>query len=375
VEAAVEEQVKKPGALSDSSLHLIALPHTQISPEFCGCAYTSKILKFCKMMGKHYRILLYAPEGPEVIGAELIPCLSNETRLGLFGIDNPHNLPFWPKDEDALWFNQNVIKKLRARIKSRDIILATAGWTHKMIIDACPEHLICEPGVGYQGIATRFRAFESYAWMHHIYAKNAIQDGHWFDCVIPNFFDPAELHPVNNPKKDYLLFLGRLIARKGPHIASQVAKACDMPLIVAGPGGKQEGDKIVAEEVTIERAKYVGPVNIAQRQELLANARALVVPTTYIEPFGGVAVESMMCGTPVLATDWGAFTETVLNGVSGYRFRTLGQARGAMKRIDQLDRGKIVKYAISRYSMIAVAPMFQQWFKRLDTLWEKGWYH
>jgi hypothetical protein len=149
-------------------------------------------------------------------------------------------LPGLPNDAQTELFNQRAIEAIRERIEPRDLILLSAGWTHKAIAAAFPNHIVCEPGVGYEGIFTNYCAFESYAWMHHVYALKGITDGRWFDAVIPNYFDPGDFPcHCSDGAGDYLLFLGRLISRKGPHIASQIANACGLPLIVAGAGGKQ----------------------------------------------------------------------------------------------------------------------------------------
>ncbi len=355
-------------------LHLVSLPHTQVSQDFCGCAYTGKILKFCKMLGGSHDIQLYAPQGPDVEGATLHPCLPNRQRIRTFGEDDPNRLPSWPTDEQSAKFNANVIEKLKQNIEPQDLILLSMGWTHRPIQTAFPNYICCEPGVGYEGILTNFVAFESYAWQHHVYAKKGINDGRWFDAVIPNYFDPDDFPILNDGCGDYLLFLGRIVQRKGPHIASEIARASGMKLVVAGAGGKQVGRDIVAPEITVKDAEYVGPVNVEERAKLLAGARALIVPTTYIEPFGGVAVEAMMAGTPTITSDWGAFTETVQNGVSGFRFRTLAEAVTAVQDVGGLDPFSIREYAQSRYSLESVAPMFNRWFNQLQTLHGEGWY-
>lgn len=338
-------------------LHLVSLPHTQVSPEFCGCAYTAKVLKFCKMLGDKYEILLYAPEGPEVEGAHSFCCLKNDERIAIFGEDDPGRLPAWPSDEQTYLFNRRAVELIRRNLSERDLILLTGGWTHRMIQHAFPGHICCEPGVGYQGISTKYCAFESYAWMHYVYAKREITDGRWFDTVIPNYFDPDEF-PMSNGG-DYLMFLGRLIECKGPYTALEIAKVVGLPLVVAGAGAPVPG------------TEHVGPVTVEQRAKLLAGARALLAPTTYMEPFGGVAVEAMMCGTPAITTDWGAFTETV---PSEFRFRTLSEAIDAVERCTDVDPKAVREYAMSRYSLNAVAPQFERWFNKLNSLWDKGWY-
>jgi glycosyltransferase involved in cell wall biosynthesis len=106
----------------------------------------------------------------------------------------------------------------------------------------------------------------------------------------------------------------------------------------------------------------------------MAGAVATLVPTMYVEPFGGVAVEAMMAGCPALTTDWGAFTETVEEGVSGYRFRSLREGVAAVEAAAELDRERVRARAEERYSLEAVAPLYERWFSQLGTLRGAGWY-
>ncbi len=348
------------------TLHVVGLPHTQVSREFCGCAYTAKILKFCKMMGGgDFIINVYSPEGPAIPGGYHVSVLSNEDRVATFGHDDPSRLPAWPTDEQCAAFNATTIAMLKFLVKPHDLILLTAGLTHKPIADVFRDHLCIEPGVGYEGIFTNKCAFESYAWQHYVYGQLGISDGRCFDAVIPNYFDTDDFPLVNNGHGDYLLYVGRMIDRKGPDIAAQIARACGLPLVAAGAGGWK---------YDMAGVNYIGPVNVAERATWMAGAKALIVPTTYIEPFGGVAVEAMMCGTPVIASDWGAFPETVKHGLTGYRFRTLRQAMDAVENVASLSPQRVRDIARCTYSLEAVAPMFERWFDSLETLWGDGWF-
>jgi glycosyltransferase involved in cell wall biosynthesis len=105
----------------------------------------------------------------------------------------------------------------------------------------------------------------------------------------------------------------------------------------------------------------------------MGGAAATLMPTIYVEPFGGVAVESMMCGTPVVTTDFGAFTETVVEGVSGYRFQTLQEAVDRTVLAMELDREAVRQHAVDLYSLDAVEPLYDRWFTNLDGLWGEGW--
>lgn len=345
--------------------HVVSLPHTQTTKSFSSCAYTEKVRKFCNMMkARGHTVFLYAGEQNEAQCDELIPCITEAERTAVVG-DKPYvyaatdqNLPHWRN------FNAKVFAGIDARAQTRDIICVSFGRCHESIAKACPGLLTVEIGVGYSGTFSPYRVWESYAWMHACYgaaagdAANA--DGRWYETVIPNFFEPADF-PFSAEKDNYFLFIGRLIERKGVRVATQACKLENAPLILAGYGDKQD------------YGTHIGVVTPEQRGILMSRARAVFVPTEYVEPFGGVAVEAMMCGTPVITTDWGAFTETVVQGVTGYRCRLLREFRQAMHDVEKLNPAEIRKYALSRYAPEAVAPQYEAYFERLDTLWGAGW--
>ncbi len=79
------------------------------------------------------------------------------------------------------------------------------------------------------------------------------------------------------------------------------------------------------------------PVGVEGRRKLMAEAAAFICPTQYVEPYGNVAIEAQASGTPVICTDWGGFTETVLHGYTGYRCRTMEQFEWAAGNIGRID--------------------------------------
>ena len=81
----------------------------------------------------------------------------------------------------------------------------------------------------------------------------------------------------------------------------------------------------------------------------------------------------MMCGTPAVGKDFGAFVETISEGVSGFTFSTLQEAVDATEKAMTLDRRQVRQYALDGYSLDAVAPMYDRWFSNLDSLWGAGW--
>lgn len=353
-------------------LHLIGFPHTRVGDDdFITCAYTAKIAKFSKMDWDD--LIVYATEGSNVGSAELVPCLSEDQRVAIFGKNDPRKPPEWPTDEQWSGFCSRAALEVANRSNPGDLLLLSGGWSQHAVSEANPELIACEPGVGYEGIFTNFVAFESYAWQHFIYGKRNL-DGRWFDRVIPNYFDVDEFPVMNQGGGNYLLYTGRVVQRKGLQAAMDIATACKMPLKVAGPGPTKwrKGKFIEAPEVTIRgNVEYLGTLGFKDRNEAMAGARAVLAPTVYVEPFGGVAVEAMLSGTPVVATDWGAFTETVHKD---FRFRTLQEAVDRVELAGNVSHYAIREEAIRKYALQNVKRDFEDWFLGLESLRRKGWY-
>lgn len=273
--------------------------------------------------------------------------------------------------EAWLHYNAVVIDQLTVRLKAGDVILLIAGRCQEPLAHAFPKHRTVEFGIGYGGSFADFRVFESYAWMHATYAAQGGSDAHALDgnayhAVIPNYFDVGDF-PIGEGKGDNLLYVGRLIERKGVEMAVNVSRATGIPLFLAGEGEYRPGEG--EEGIT-----YVGPVGPEERASLMGDARALLAPTTYIEPFGGVVVEAALCGTPAITTDWGAFSETIEHRQTGYRCRRLGEFIWAAEHAAELDRADISHRARFLYSTDAIAPRYEAYFDHLATLKSGGWY-
>ena len=106
----------------------------------------------------------------------------------------------------------------------------------------------------------------------------------------------------------------------------------------------------------------------------MGKAKAVLMPTYYLEPFGGVNVEAQLMGTPVITTDWGAFPETVLHGMTGYRCRSFEEFCWAVKNIDKIKPEKCREWAVKNYSCERIADMYEEYFARIDRLYNGGWY-
>lgn len=347
-------------------IHIPALPHTQTNKEYVFCAYTAKIQKFCTMMtAEGHEIILYGGEHNEAKVTENVVVCTDEFQERHFSDYNWDTDVFDGFQVGAPWWtemNSNVISAIRDRQQPGDMLGIIAGWCQKDIADAFPEMLPCEWGIGYSGVFADYRVYESYAWAHHLAAKEPQDDIRFFDAIIPNFFDPTDFQPRTDSHGEYLLFLGRHTARKGLAIVEEIAKHSGFPVFTAGQGSER-----------VPGCEYLGVIKGVEKARLIANARALLAPTTYLEPFGGVVVEAQLSGTPAISTDWGGFCENVDHGVGGFRCRTLAGFLQAVEDVDTLDR-RLIRLQAEKYLMANIAPMYTAYFERLQTLRHEGWY-
>ena len=354
--------------------HLLGLAHLETHKRNSSCAYTQKIVKLAKMIKQYgHTIYFYGVEGSEVDCDEFITVSTQEILKKTYG-DYDRSTNFFrhdPKDLAHQWFNLNAINAILENKQDEDILLCTMGNYQKPIADAV-KLLTIEPGIGYTGVFSSFRVFESYAWMHFVYGLLNSDNGAWYDAVIPNYFDPADF-PYQPDKEDYLLYFGRIVGRKGVQVASEVAKATGNQLYIVGQGSLNNPDEglNLGEEKHIVYLPAVGP---QERAKLLGNAKAVLMPTYYLEPFGGVNVEAQLCGTPVITTDWGVFPETVLHGITGYRCRVFEEFCWAVNNIERIKPSDCRQWAEKNYSMERIGKMYEEYFQRVHRLFGEGWY-
>ena len=137
-------------------------------------------------------------------------------------------------------------------------------------------------------------------------------------------------------KEPYLCFLGRLAPQKGTHIAVQIAKEAGIPLKIAGeiqPCYRSYWEQQIKPHVDGKFIEYVGEVGLEEKNVLLGNSMALLFPIEWDEPFGLVLVESMACGTPVLALPGGSVKEIVKEGYGGRVRSTAKELAACVKNI------------------------------------------
>jgi glycosyltransferase involved in cell wall biosynthesis len=158
---------------------------------------------------------------------------------------------------------------------------------------------------------------------------------------------------------EHLLFFGRIHPDKGTAHAIEVARRCGRRLDIAGiiQDERYFRDE-VAPHIDGERVRYLGPVDAAERAEVLGAAHALLHLIDFDEPFGYSVVESMACGTPVIANSRGSMGELIDDGVTGFLVDDVDSAVTAVAAAGGLDRRRIAEHAAERFTVAAMVDKY-----------------
>jgi glycosyltransferase involved in cell wall biosynthesis len=190
-------------------------------------------------------------------------------------------------------------------------------------------------------------------------------DGLLAAAVIANPIDMTAW-PLQREKADYLLWIGRMTEEKGPHRAIEAARAANVPLILAGviqPGQQAFYDREIAPHVDGHRVRFVGEVGGSAKRSLFANARALLMPIRWEEPFGMVMVEALACGTAVIAFPEGAARELVTDGETGFLVDDEAEMAAAVDRLHTIKPAACRTWVAEHCDISVVAPAYENAYR------------
>ena len=212
--------------------------------------------------------------------------------------------------------------------------------------------------------------------LHFTAVSAAIRDtgtpggGEWsviYNCAAP------ERYTFRNdvdPRSAPLVFLGRLERCKGPHTAIDVAQRLQRRLIIAGnistlPEERAFFEQEVRPRVDGALVTFIGPVDDAQKDVLLGEAAAMLLPIEWEEPFPVVLPESLLCGTPVVAFRRGGVPEGIAHGRTGFNCDTTDDMCAAVARLGELSRAECRAEAERRFSDRAITDEYERLYQQL----------
>lgn len=195
-------------------------------------------------------------------------------------------------------------------------------------------------------------------------------EGPRFAGVVYNAVDVASF-PFRADKEDYLLFIGQIAPAKGAHLAVEVARGLGMRLVIAGKvdsHNRQYFAETIEPYIDAKQIHFVGEVGYEKR-ELYANARCLLVPICWEEPFGLVMAEAMACGTPVIAFNRASAPELVVDGETGYLVRNVDEMAEAVGRLDRLDPYRCRRHVEEHFDAPIMVQRYLEIYERI-LAWE-----
>jgi glycosyltransferase involved in cell wall biosynthesis len=190
---------------------------------------------------------------------------------------------------------------------------------------------------------------------------------------IPNFAEMDALKFSPTVASDApLVFLSRVESIKGAHWAIEIARRTGQKLIIAGnhsDTGPEGGywRREIEPQIGHGGVEYVGPVDDVQKNRLLGEARAMVVPIQWNEPFGIVFAEALACGTPIISCPRGSLTEIVRQGIDGFLIRSIEEGCEAVARLETIDRAACRRRAEDAYSPDVVVERYLDLYSGAQT--------
>ena len=193
-----------------------------------------------------------------------------------------------------------------------------------------------------------------------------LPQAHWV-ATVHHGMPPDELTPTHEVG-DYLAFLGRISPEKRADRAIEIAGRAGMPLRIAAK--VDNADRVYFEReieplLAAPHVEFTREITLQEKNQLLGQARAVLFPIDWAEPFGLVMIEAMACGTPVIAYRAGSVPEVITDGVSGFIVDDIDSAVDAVRRLDEIDRGACRAAFEDRFTVERMASDYLNVYERV----------
>jgi glycosyltransferase involved in cell wall biosynthesis len=309
-----------------------------------------------ELVSQGHDVTLFA-SGQSITAAKLVPCCAQPLRMN-------------PAVVDIIPYYMLMLDKVRRMASEFDVMHFHIDQFHFPIFHEYARRTVTTLH-GRQDLPDLKRLYEGFPDMPLVSISRAqrgpIRDAN-FAATIHHGLPLNLLVPTFEPQGNYLAFLGRISPEKGVDRAINLARSTGFPLKIAAKVDRVDEAYFRAEiEPLINHPgiEYVGEIDDRHKSRFLGQARALLFPINWPEPFGLAMIEAMASGTPVLAFRNGAVAEVIDEGVTGCVVDSIEEAIAALDRVLALDRGLVRQRFEERFSVARMADDYVSIYKQL----------
>lgn len=320
---------------------------------------TERIVSYLteELVRRGHDVTLFA-SGDSSTTAKLVPCCDESLRLS-------------PRLRDALPYQILQLEKIRQQADQFDVLHFHTDLMHFPLIRSLSDRTVTtlHGRLDLPDLAPFYGEFRDIPLVSVSKAQRwPMPDVSWLGNVPHGL--PRDLLPFQPfAGGDYLAFLGRIAPEKRPERAIEIAMRAGMKLKIAAKIDRV--DQVYWEQTIYPliddnpNVEFVGEIDEEQKGSFLGNARALLFPIDWPEPFGLVMIEAMACGTPVIAFCRSSVPEIIEDGVSGLIVSDVDEAVAAVRHLDELDRLVVRRAFERRFTAEAMARAYLEIYQGL----------
>jgi glycosyltransferase involved in cell wall biosynthesis len=300
-------------------------------------------------------VTLFA-SGDSVTSAHLVAPVPTGLRL------DPH------KPDPLVWHTIMMDMVLKAA-PSFDIIHFHTDVLQLALVGQCPTACLSTPHgrLDLPDLKPLFRRFGKHPLTSISNSQRAPLPGANWRATVHHGL-PLGLYSLKEEPKDYFAFVGRISPEKRADRAIEIARACGTELRIAAkvdPADRAYFESTIEPLLDDSCVNFIGEIGEEAKNEFIGNARALLMPIDWPEPFGLVMIEAMACGTPVIAYGHGSVPEIIDPGVTGFVVHDQEQAIAAARRVGTIDRRRCRQVFEQRFSARVMARRYLDVYREL----------
>lgn len=333
----------------------VAPLYESVPPKYYGG--TERVVSYLseKLVQMGHEVTLYA-SGDSVTDARLIPMCHRSLRLDKHSVD--------PVADHML-----LIEKVYQDSKHFDIIHSHIDYLSFPLFRRMkiPHVTTLHGRLDIPNLYNLYREFDEMPLVSiSNYQRLPLSWANWQGTVYHGL--PEDLYTYQEKQGDYLAFIGRICPEKRVDFAIEIAQKTDMPLKIAAKVDnvdKEYFETVIQPLLKQSKVEYIGEIGEAEKNEFLGNAYALLFPIDWPEPFGLVMIESMACGTPIIAYLQGAVAEVMEQGITGYIVKDIEGAVKAVKDIPKLNRKHCREVFDDKFTAKKMATSYLEVYEKL----------